>query len=73
MFSSVSFLSISNPTEIDIELYDELGRELIKREIHEVNSPIIDLDFSNIPDGVYFLNVRVLDELFVKKVVKLSN
>ena len=67
------FLAISSTTQLDLELFDEMGKKLMKREMYQIDRPIIDLDFSHIPDGIYFLNVRVFEELFVKKVIKISN
>lgn len=53
----------------NIELFDRFGTRVIKRNLNTSNSDQISIPVSNLPNGVYFLNMTAGDTRISKKVI----
>ena len=66
--SKISINLDSNWQQGEIHLYDIAGKELKRFDISEVNK--FEIDVSDIPNGVYFLFIRLVNgESVVRKVL----
>ena len=53
----------------NIELFDRFGTRVIKRNLNTSNSDQISIPVSNLPNGVYFLNMTAGDTRISKKII----
>lgn len=59
---------------IEIDIFNEKGENIIKNKLFSLKKGIhfVSLDFGNVPNGLYFLNVRKRDKINNLKFVKIN-
>jgi hypothetical protein len=57
----------SSEEDVTIEVFDLLGRTLLKQIVKNTGSFLSSMDISNLPDGIYFLRVIANNQKVVKK------
>jgi hypothetical protein len=67
--TNLSF-NLSESKQVSIEVFDITGKRLIQEEMGQMvqGNQFIELDVANLPEGFYFLNLRLNDEVITKKI-----
>jgi len=52
-----------------INLYDVLGKEVIKNDELKMQNGAAQIDISNLSEGVYFIKVKTTESFYSKKII----
>jgi hypothetical protein len=67
--TNLSF-NLSESKQVSLEVLDVTGKRLIQEEMGQMvqGNQFIELDVAHLPEGFYFLNLRLDEEVITKKI-----
>lgn len=54
------------------QLTDELGRDFVEVDLKQIDKGIHQIDISHLPNGLYFLKLKVGEQVIMKKIIKVN-
>ncbi len=63
-------VAFTNPVDVEVQMLNPLGQILLTRSVQQTSSEQFDLDLSQYPIGMYFVIVKVDDQVHVEKLIR---
>ena len=63
-------MEFTNPVDVEIQLLNTLSQVLFTGEAKQTSSEQFNLDLSNYSAGMYFVVIKVGDEVHVEKLIR---
>ena len=63
---------LSNPTIVKLNIFDELGKKVKLTDSYNgiIGENSIQLDFTNVKQGIYFVSLSIEGQQFTKQIIK---
>jgi len=63
-------VEFTNPVDVEVQMLNPLGQVLFMRNVQQTSAEQFDLDLSQYPVGMYFVIVKVDDQIHIEKLIR---